>query len=83
MTDGLQRPTPDNSRPMEAGDECGRGSLVYFNQATMYQTSETGHATVAEAIRAGESGRADYGASAQEAFTRYGRYVPAQSALRA
>jgi len=77
MTDGLQRPTPENSRPIRAGDEYGRGSLVYFNQATMYQTSETGYTTVGEAVRAGESGKADYGACAQEAFTRYGRYIPA------
>jgi hypothetical protein len=78
MTDGLQRPTPQNSRPIKEGDERGRGSLVYFNQATMYQTSETGHATLGEAIRAGESGKADYGVSAQEAFTRFGRYIPAR-----
>jgi len=78
MTDGLQRPTPENSRPIEAGDEQGRGSLVFFNQATMYQTSETGHATVGEAVRAGDSGKVDYGESAQEAFTRYGKYVPAR-----
>lgn len=78
MTDGLQRPTPQNSRPIKEGDECGRGSLVYFNQATMYQTSETGHATLGEAVRAGESGKVDYGVSAQEAFTRHGKYIPAR-----
>ena len=81
MTDGLQRPTAENSRPIKPGDEFGRGSLVYFNQATMYQTSETGYATVGEAVKAGDCGRADYGASAQEAFTRYGKYVPVQAVL--
>jgi hypothetical protein len=74
-TDGLQRPTPKNSRPIKAGDEGGRGSLVYFNQATMYQTSETGHATVGEAIEAGDSGKVDYGTSAQEAFTKHAKYI--------
>ena len=82
-TDGKQRPTPQNSRPIEAGDERGRGSLVYFNQATMYQTSETGHATLGDAVAAGGSGKVDYGVSAQEAFTRYGRYVPVKGAPQA
>lgn len=81
-TDGLQRPTPENSRPIKAGDECGRGSLVYFNQATMYQTSETGYATVGEAIKAGDSGKVDYGTSAQAAFTKYARYSPIRTAPR-
>jgi hypothetical protein len=76
MVDGLERPTPENSRPMRAGDEAGRGSLVFFNQATMYQTSETGHATLHDAVEAGHSGKVDYGLSAQEAFTRYAKYLP-------
>lgn len=75
-TDGMQRPTPLNARPIEKGDEFGRGSLVYFNQATMYQSSETGYATVADAIEAGKAGTVDYGTCAQEAFTRYARYHP-------
>ena len=82
-TDGLQRPTPENSRPIKAGDECGRGSLVYFNQATMYQSSETGHATIGEAIEAGDSGKTDYGADAQVAFTKYARYSPIKKAPQA
>jgi hypothetical protein len=80
MTDGRQRPTPKNSRPIKLGDEHGRGSLVYFNQATMYQTSETGYPTIGEAIEAGDSGKVDYGASAQEAFTEYAKYIPIKPA---
>ena len=81
-TDGLQRPTPENSRPIKAGDESGRGSLVYFNQATMYQTSETGYATVGEAIKAGDSGKSDYGTNAQLAFTECAKYCPIKTAPR-
>ncbi|KAJ7927185.1 hypothetical protein B0H13DRAFT_2653631 [Mycena leptocephala] len=33
--DGNERPTPENSQPLEAGDGDGRGSMVFFNQATM------------------------------------------------
>jgi hypothetical protein len=76
MTDGRQRPTPRNSRPIKEGDEFGRGSLVYFNQATMYQPSEIGYATIREAVEAGCSGKVDYGTSAQEAFTKYASLVP-------
>jgi hypothetical protein len=46
MTDGWQHPTLWNFRPIKEGDEFSRGSLVYFNQATMYQPSEISHATV-------------------------------------
>ena len=75
-TDGLECLTPKNSQPVEEGDEYGRGSLVYFNQATMYQTSETSHATIQEATQAGGSGTVDYSLSAQEAFTKYAKYIP-------
>jgi hypothetical protein len=75
-TDGRQRPTPKNSKPIQDGDEFGRGSFVYFNQATMYQSSETGYSTVGEAVEAGSSGTVDYDMSAQEAFTKYAKYIP-------
>lgn len=78
--DGRQRPTPENSRPLQEGDECGWGSLVFFNQATMYQSSETNCSTMQEAVKAGGSGVADYGESAQEAFTKHAKYVPVQGA---
>lgn len=81
--DGQQHPTPENSRPLQEGDECGRGSLVFFNQATMYQSSEMDCSTVQEAIKAGGSGLADYGRSAQEAFTKYAKYIPVQRAEQA
>jgi hypothetical protein len=48
-TDGNIRPTPENSKPLEEGDHEGRGSVVFFNQASMYAASETGHGTIAAA----------------------------------
>jgi hypothetical protein len=60
---------------MQIGDGDGRGSLVYFNQATMYQSSETGHPTLRAAIKAGQSGKIDYGASAQQAFMEYAVFL--------
>ncbi|KAG1769733.1 hypothetical protein EV702DRAFT_1202763 [Suillus placidus] len=44
-------PTPENSSSLDGGD--GRGSCVWFNQASMFQTAELGFATVAEARAAG------------------------------
>jgi hypothetical protein len=67
-TEGLERPTPENSKPLQAGDDEGRGSLVYFNEATMYQSSETDSATLKEAKKKGHSGKTDYGEDIQKAF---------------
>jgi hypothetical protein len=74
-TDGDERPTPENSTPLELGDHEGRGSLVYFNQATMYQSSETNSATIGDAILAGHSGKTNYPQCIQEAFENFGTYV--------
>ncbi|KAJ6477466.1 hypothetical protein C8R47DRAFT_937425, partial [Mycena vitilis] len=63
-------PTRDNSRPVVAGDEWGRGSMVFFNQSTMTQTAFTGHATVKAAKLAGQTGTTDFGTDAQAAFSR-------------
>ncbi|KAJ7168602.1 hypothetical protein C8R46DRAFT_860102, partial [Mycena filopes] len=69
-TEGNVRPTPANSRPIVDGDECGRGSFVFFNQSTMRQGPATGFDTIKQAKAAGLSGIADVGESAQEAFQR-------------
>ena len=76
-TEGHERPTPSNSRPISAGDEEGRGSFVYFNQATMYQSSETGYRTLNEAKAAGHHGTTDFARDAQQAFTDHATFVPA------
>ncbi|KAJ7882140.1 hypothetical protein B0H13DRAFT_2344776 [Mycena leptocephala] len=55
--DGNERPTPENSQPLEVGDSDGRGSLVFFNQATMQTLTETGHPTMKEWCANGGSGK--------------------------
>lgn len=82
LTDGDERPTPQNSIPITAGDDFGRGSLVYFNQATMYQSSETGFDTVAQAKAWGHSGRTDYPKDIQEAFSQLAHFQPVPEDIR-
>lgn len=43
---------------------------MYFNQATMYQSSETDSATLGAAKQNGHSGAADYGEDIKRAFER-------------
>ena len=75
MTTSGAYPTQENSTPVQPGDEWGRGSLVYFNEASMHQSAETGYSTIKLAKRAGLSGCTDYGSDAQAAFQKYGTYV--------
>jgi hypothetical protein len=70
-TDGTERPTRKTAIPLTDGDEHGRGSIVLFNQASMYAASETGFGTIGSAKLAGQTGRSDYNTTAQEAFERY------------
>ncbi|KAJ7165230.1 hypothetical protein C8R46DRAFT_1035834 [Mycena filopes] len=70
-TEGNVRPTPENSRPITAGDERGRGSFVFFNQSTMRHGPGTGFDTLKDAKGHGLSGTVDYGTEAQEAFERH------------
>lgn len=65
-TEGDELPTPENSKPIQDGDDDGRGSVVWFNMATMFQSSESGADTLKEARERGETGYADM--SGQEAF---------------
>jgi hypothetical protein len=46
-----QLPTKDNSTALDGAD--GRGSCVWFNQASMFQSSELGYGTIQEAAAAG------------------------------
>jgi hypothetical protein len=69
-------PTIENCTPIQPGDEEGRMSLVYFNEASMHQSAETGHATLKLAKLAGQSGTTNYGKDAQTAFQKYGTYLP-------
>ena len=67
---------PGSSEPIVDGDDSGRGSLAYFNQASMFQASETGYGSIAAAKRAGVSGRTDFGRDAQQAFTDSATFIP-------
>ncbi|KAJ6596573.1 hypothetical protein B0H10DRAFT_2197131 [Mycena sp. CBHHK59/15] len=64
------QPTPENTRPIQEGDREGRGSMVFFNQATMRTLPETGHDTLKEARHRGHSGTSDFTGTAQEIFSR-------------
>ncbi|KAF8158608.1 hypothetical protein BJ912DRAFT_805466, partial [Pholiota molesta] len=75
-TEGQERPLPENSTPIEEGDDEGRGSLVYFNQASMYRCSEEDADIDAEGAvgetDSREVGKAKYSSSIQEAFLAVG-----------
>jgi hypothetical protein len=68
VTDG-EYPTQNNSMPISEDGEFGRGSWVFFNQASMYQASETGHETLSAARNAGHTGRTNFALDAQAAFS--------------
>jgi hypothetical protein len=65
-------PAHDGSSALLAGDDEGCGSIVFFNQASMYMSSETGFPTLGAARAAGQTGKACFPASAQEAFLMHG-----------
>ncbi|KAJ7092762.1 hypothetical protein C8R44DRAFT_891188 [Mycena epipterygia] len=76
-TDGnVTWPTRENSRPVAADDDCGRGSMVFFNQSTMTQSAFTGYPTIKAAKIAGHSGTTDFGEDAQAAFSKHVTFVP-------
>jgi len=72
ITEDGSHPTLQNSKPVAVdGDECGRGSIVFFNEATMFYGPETGYSTLSEAREAQESGCVDFGHVAKEAFEKF------------
>jgi hypothetical protein len=52
-----QLPSKDGSTPLDGAD--GRGSCVWFNQASMFQSSELGYGTIQEAAAAGANTSCD------------------------
>lgn len=71
VTTNGEWPTPDNSTPMEESGD-GRATFVFFNQASMFQSSETGYDTLAEARADGHSGVADFGDSLNAGMHKWG-----------
>jgi hypothetical protein len=76
VTDG-DAPTPDNSEQLHARQDLGRGSFVFFNQASMFQGPETGFDTLSEARKNGHSANSDFGTNAKEAFSGAVKYFAA------
>ncbi|KAH6881232.1 hypothetical protein BKA70DRAFT_1446766 [Coprinopsis sp. MPI-PUGE-AT-0042] len=77
VTTNGEVPTPYNSTDITNTAAHGRGSLVFFSQASMFQASETGAYTVAEARSKGHSGTVNYSECIQTAFETHGTYVNA------
>ncbi|KAH9910298.1 uncharacterized protein B0H18DRAFT_1180631 [Fomitopsis serialis] len=67
-TDGSV-PTIHNCKAIP-GDDCGRGSMVWFNMATMLQTSESGHPTLKQAAEAGATTTLDYNVEVERLFPK-------------
>lgn len=66
-------PTPQNSWPIQEGDDEGRGSVVYFNMATMFQSSESGFNSLKEAKKHGMDGLSSV--TTQDAFQAYAERI--------
>jgi hypothetical protein len=79
-TDG-DIPTPDNSEDFTDGDDQGRGSFVFYNQASMFQGPETNFDTIKKAKAHGHCGTSDAQYTAQEAFSDMTRYFHVNSIL--
>jgi hypothetical protein len=76
VTDGAA-PTLDNSDELRNRRDLGRGSFVFFNQASMFTGPETGFDTLSNARKNGHSGHSDFGANAKEAFAKAGMFFRA------
>ena len=74
-TEGNVRPTPANSTPIVPGDDEGRVSVVFFNQASMHRLSELGGDSVAAARSKGKSTIRDFGKDVQTAFEHTTSYL--------
>ncbi|KAF5322157.1 hypothetical protein D9619_002095 [Psilocybe cf. subviscida] len=69
--DGTEWPTPENSTPIVDTDGRGRGTFVYFNQSSMYQSAETDSDTLADATRAQKETTVSYSESVKAALEDY------------
>ena len=67
-TDG-DWPTPENSSDFTERESLGRGSLVFYNQASMFHGPETEFDILNAAKQYGHSGTSNFSETAQKAFT--------------
>ncbi|KAK7038350.1 hypothetical protein R3P38DRAFT_2516062, partial [Favolaschia claudopus] len=72
----VEVPTRQNSRPIVDGDECGRGSMVFFNQSTMRQAAAVGFDSLRQAKEQGVPITIDPKLSLQEAFQLHVTFQP-------
>jgi len=80
ITDG-NPPTKENSRPLGGAGDEGRGSLVYYNQASMYHGPETGFDTLDAARKSGQTGTVSSMEHARLAFPQHFKLASASSLL--
>ncbi|KAJ3564788.1 hypothetical protein NP233_g8060 [Leucocoprinus birnbaumii] len=73
-TDG-EEPDLSRSDVLEQGD-FGRGSMVWFNQASIFQAAETGFSTLKEARDNGHSGTTDFEMDIKAEFTKHCFRIP-------
>jgi hypothetical protein len=72
LVDGDERPMQANSTPLTSEDGEGCGSFVFFNQASMYQSSKTGYNTLKDArIKGRHSGKTSYAAGLEQALSKF------------
>lgn len=74
--DGIPPVHPSTSLHLNDGDASGRGSIVFFNEATTYQTAELRHRTKKEALNAGVNVKRDLGTDVNAAFHSSVRFFP-------
>ncbi|KAF7333522.1 hypothetical protein MVEN_02368400 [Mycena venus] len=67
----VELPTPENSTPIVSGDDTGRGSMVFFNQATMRHGPVFGVSTRKMAA-AGQNDTPAFGSDVSTAFQMFG-----------
>lgn len=74
-TSTRDKPTPFNSTDITNDRSGGRGSIVFLNQASMFQSSETNENNLTEAHLKKKSGTRDFGADVQEGFLQYAKFA--------
>lgn len=76
-----ETPTRENSKEIgtdgKEGKEEGRGSLVFFNQASMFQSAETDSLTINSAVKGKKKATFDFGPKLYDALDKYGTHFHA------
>ncbi|TFK62981.1 hypothetical protein BDN72DRAFT_902767 [Pluteus cervinus] len=73
-----ETPTPSNSVRLSESGEEGRGSIVFFNQASIFQSSETNSLNLKEAKKKGIPTTRNFVVDAADGFQSLSDYLPSQ-----